>query len=300
VAALGALVEREPQLARERARVEAEAAGVFARLKEIRARRDGINFSEKGYHEVRARHELASAEARAAEIALVTSKAEVKAARSAVERAEAARQELEKLQHKLDVLQRDKRLHEELDRAFSDLRTDLNFALRPEVSELASGFLVELTDGRYSELELDDQYNIIVLEEGVPKPVISGGEEDIAHLVLRLAISQMIAERTGQSFSLLVLDEVFGSLDELRRHNVVELLRRLHDRFEQVIVITHIESVREGLDRVISIRYDEDRGSSVVEQADNGTLSATELLEAAQVGSASRSAPDTAEAGSLV
>jgi exonuclease SbcC len=283
VAVLNALVEREPQLAEEKLQLEAAAAAVFARLKEIRARRDGINFSEKAYLDVRSRHDRASADARAAEIAGLTAKADLSAARNGVEQAEASRRELEKLQRKLDTLQRDKRLHEELDRAFSDLRTDLNFALRPEVSELASGFLVELTDGRYTELELDDQYNIIVLEEGIPKPVISGGEEDIAHLVLRLAISQMIAERTGQSFSLLVLDEVFGSLDELRRTNVVELLRRLHDRFEQVIVITHIESVREGLDRVISVRYDEDRGCSIVEQAEHATLSASDLAEAAPI-----------------
>ena len=110
-----------------------------------------------------------------------------------------------------------KRLHDELDRAYTDLRTDLNFQLRPEIRELASAFLAELTDARYSELELDDQYNVIVLEDGVPKPVISGGEEDLANLVLRLAISQMIAERAGQAFSLLILDEVFGSLDESRR-----------------------------------------------------------------------------------
>ena len=76
----------------------------------------------------------------------------------------------------------------------------------------------------------------------------------------------MIAERAGQSFSLLILDEVFGSLDEARRHNVVELLRRLQDRFEQVILITHIESVREGLDRVIAVRYDDESGASRVEQ----------------------------------
>ena len=75
----------------------------------------------------------------------------------------------------------------------------------------------------------------------------------------------MIAERAGQAFSLLILDEVFGSLDETRRHNVVDLLRRLQDRFEQVILITHIESVREGLDRVVTVRYDEESGASRVE-----------------------------------
>ena len=61
------------------------------------------------------------------------------------------------------------------------------------------------------------------------------------------------------------LNEVFGSLDETRRHNVVDLLRRLQDRFEQVILITHIESVREGLDRVVTVRYDEESGASSVE-----------------------------------
>jgi exonuclease SbcC len=267
-ARLGALVEREPQLARERVRVESSAAGVFGRLKEMRARRDGIDFSDATYQAVREQYERTAAQARGGEIAALTARAETAAARAAVDGADVGRRELDKLQTKLDILHRDKRIHDELDRAFSDLRTDLNFALRPEVSELASGFLSDLTDGRYGELELDDQYNIIVLEDGVQKPVISGGEEDLANLVLRLAISQMIAERAGQAFSLLILDEVFGSLDESRRHSVVELLRRLHDRFEQVILITHVESVREGMDRVITVRYDDDRGCAVTEQVD--------------------------------
>jgi exonuclease SbcC len=156
-------------------------------------------------------------------------------------------------------------LHDELDRAFTDLRTDLNQALRPEISDLASRYIRELTDGRYSEIELDEQYNVVVLEDAIPKPVISGGEEDLANLVLRLSISEMIADRAGQSFSLLILDEVFGSLDEAHRHNVVDLLRRLQNQFEQVILITHIESVRDGLDRVIMVRYDEASGASRVE-----------------------------------
>jgi exonuclease SbcC len=91
----------------------------------------------------------------------------------------------------------------------------------------------------------------------------------------------MIAERAGQSFSLLILDEVYGSLDEARRQNVVELLRGLQDRFEQVILITHIEQVREGLDRVISVRYDEESGMSVVTQSDPSGVDDTPLLAGA-------------------
>jgi hypothetical protein len=35
-----------------------------------------------------------------------------------------------------------------------------------------------------------------------------------------------------------------------------------------VILITHIEPVREGLDRVITVAYDADNGSSIVTQGD--------------------------------
>ncbi|GLC26067.1 AAA family ATPase [Roseisolibacter agri] len=263
-----ALVSREAQTQAVRDRVTAALAQVRDRIAALGERRLGVAITEEQYAELRGAHERAEAEARAAELAAVQAHGEARGAREALETAETARRELAKVQARLDALQAEKRLHDELDRAYSDLRTDLNFQLRPELSELASQFLDDLTDARYSAMELDDQYNVVVQEDGVPKPVISGGEEDLANLVLRLAISQMIADRAGQSFSLLILDEVFGSLDETRRANVVELLRRLHDRFEQVIVITHIEDVREGLDQVIRVRYDEARGASVVEQDD--------------------------------
>ena len=263
---LGALIDREPQLKREQERIAAASLAQVQRLRELRERRDAIHFSESEYTALRTAYEYAASDAHASELTAVSAQGDVATARSLVDSAEAARLEVIRIEQKLTVLQSDKRMHDELDRAYSDLRTDLNFQLRPELSELASAFLTELTDARYAELELDDQYNVIVLEDGMPKPVISGGEEDLANLVLRLAISQMIAERAGQSFSLLILDEIFGSLDESRRLNVVELLRRLQDRFEQVILITHIDSVREGLDRVISVRYDAESGASVVEQ----------------------------------
>jgi exonuclease SbcC len=269
---LSAQIDREPQLDQDRRRVSEALGTLRGHLAGLRERHQSIAFSERDFAALRSAYETAAAEARAAEVAAASAQGDANAARLALESAERSRRELERVQAQLDGLQVDRRLHDELDRAYSDLRTDLNFQLRPELSELASAFLHDLTDARYSELELDDSYNVLVLEDGIPKPVISGGEEDLANLVLRLAISQMIAERAGQQFSLLVLDEVFGSLDESRRNNVVELLRRLQDRFEQVILITHIESVREGLDHIISVRYDEETGASVVSQSDQGVL----------------------------
>jgi exonuclease SbcC len=277
---LSTQLEREASLLEEQASVEGAIATLRTRLADLAAARAAVKFSEQDFTTVREAQERASAAARAAEVTLATATAELRAAERAVESATHALAELQRAQEMERALVRDKRLHDELDRAYTDLRTDLNHALRPELSELASAFLAELTDHRYSELELDDQYNIVVLEDGRPKPVISGGEEDLANLVLRLAISQMIAERAGQTFSLLVLDEIFGSLDEVRRHNVVELLRRLQDRFEQVILITHIEAVREGLDRVITVDYDEETGSSLVRTSSNA-LPDPELFDGA-------------------
>jgi exonuclease SbcC len=258
-AKLAAQLEREARLIEERAAVRHRSTVVDARL------HDQMTFSEQAFTDLRERYERVAAELRSAELAAVAANSDHTAARVALDAAEQARADLAKNEARLAELVRDRRLHEELDRAFTDLRTDLNQELRPEISDLASRYIRELTDGRYSDIELDDQYNVIVLEDAIPKPVISGGEEDLANLVLRLAISEMIAERAGQAFSLLILDEVFGSLDETRRHNVVDLLRRLQDRFEQVILITHIESVREGLDRVVTVRYDEESGASRVD-----------------------------------
>jgi exonuclease SbcC len=104
-----------------------------------------------------------------------------------------------------------------------------------------------------------------------------GGEEDLLNLAVRLAISQMIAERSGQAFSLLVLDEVFGSLDEHRRLRVVELLRRLLDRFEQIVVMTHIEGTRDDLDHKIRIDYDDRTGESRVWSVDAAPMSIEDL-----------------------
>jgi exonuclease SbcC len=212
----------------------------------------------------------AERERREAELALVRARAESSAAQEAVDavlrrRAERAQRERAAAEAATDLA-----LHQELDRALTDLRTELNATLRPDLSDLASSFLRDLTNGRYTDLELDEDYVATLLDDGDPKAVISGGEEDVANLALRLAISQMIAERAGQPLSLLVLDEIFGSLDEDRRTAVVDLLRSLADRFPQVILITHIDSVREGFDRVVRVGFDLASGVATVRDEPQG------------------------------
>ena len=160
-------------------------------------------------------------------------------------------------QEKLDLLV-------ELDRFYGQFWEKLNNQARPEISELASKFLVDLTDGRYSELELNEKYEICLHDDGEIKPVISGGEEDLVNLCVRVAISQIIAQRSGKTLSLLILDEIFGSLDENRRSNVINLLRNLTNNFEQVILITHIEDIKDEIDNIIIIDYDAENGCSKI------------------------------------
>ncbi|HEX9692898.1 MAG TPA: SMC family ATPase [Gemmatimonadales bacterium] len=223
-----------------------------------------LGFDEVRYEAVRVAYELAARAAREAELTVASTAADAKAAGERLASAEQRLKERAAKAGRVRELGAAVRLHEELDRALGDLRSALNSAMRPELAERASAFLDALTDGRYPEIELDEQYNVLVVEDGRGKPVISGGEEDLANLALRLGISQMVADRAGQPLSLLVLDEIFGSLDERRQQSVIELLRALADRFPQVVLITHIEAVREGVDRVIRITLDESRGAAVV------------------------------------
>lgn len=276
-ARLSALAEREPQLITEKDQYSRTLDGLRSLLGTLRVRQKQMESSASDFELIRQAFEKCSAEARAAEVELHKSRSDLSSARDALEAALAAGEESKIIQATVAQREGDRRLHDELDRAFNEMRATLNAELRPELSDLATGFLRELLDSRTVEIELDEKYNLTILEDGITKPVLSGGEEDIANLVLRLAVSQMIAERSGQAFSLLILDEIFGSLDELRRFNVLELLRALGDRFEQVILITHIEGVRDGVDQVISVRYDSASASSIVESSAGGA--ATEVLE---------------------
>jgi len=246
----GATIAQELEAARNESQQAARLAA------EQRARLAAIEYREDAYRDIRVAAVAAEQARQEAEVRLVRAKAETAAAAEAIDAVARRRTERAAREREASTAANELALHQELDRALTDLRTELNATLRPDLSELASGFLRDLTNGRYTDMELDEEYGTTLLDDGDPKAVISGGEEDVANLALRLAISQMIAERAGQPLSLLILDEIFGSLDEDRRAAVVDLLRSLADRFPQVILITHIDSVREGFDRVVRVGFD--------------------------------------------
>jgi len=268
-----AMAERAEVLVAEAEAAERELSIVEVHALELRHRMDALGYTEAAFLEARSAHEAVEQERREAEMMGIRALVEVQAAEDALTAVSRRRAERAAREEDLRQAAKSLALHNELDKAFTDLRTELNLQLRPDLSELASGFLRDLTNGRYTEMELDEDYMATLLDGGEVKPVISGGEEDVANLALRLAISQMIADRAGQPLSILFLDEILGSLDEERRLAVIELLRSLADRFPQVILITHIESMRDAsFDRIIRVEYDSERGVAQVRDEPEGVL----------------------------
>jgi DNA repair protein SbcC/Rad50 len=185
------------------------------------------------------------------------------------ERVTRARKSLEAFDERakqLEELQRTLRVYETADERLVQFRSDLAAGIRPEMEELVSGFVSILTDGRHESVSLNEDFELTLQESGVDVEVVSGGTEDIAAIAMRLAISFMIAERAGQPLSLLMLDETFASLDETRRENAIKLIARLRDTFEQVLLISHVPEVREKVDHVIEVTFNESEGRSYVTQ----------------------------------
>jgi len=157
--------------------------------------------------------------------------------------------------------------HEVLSRELRNLRERLNHSIRPDLAFRASENLNLLTNGRYTTVELRDDFTPLVVEDGTAKPVISGGEEDIVALALRLALSELIQERNGRPMTLLILDEVFGSHSVAVRQSVLERLASLKGRFNQILVISHVEEINQVADQALYLTRDPESKATCVTDA---------------------------------
>jgi len=147
----------------------------------------------------------------------------------------------------------------------TSFRTHLISRIRPTLASYASDYFERLTDGKYREIELDEDYNIMIYDDGNSYSIqrFSGGEEDLANLCLRLAISEVITERAGGVFNFIILDEIFGSQDMIRRQNIMKALNGLSSKFRQILLITHIDDVKNYVENVINVSENEDRISAI-------------------------------------
>lgn len=195
---------------------------------------------------------------------LAVARARIEAETTNTQRAQERLAELHAAMAEAKEVETQGELYQVVAKSLTELRDCLNSTARPKLSEYASEFLANLTSNRYSRVELDEKYSPVLFDEDQRKQVISGGEDDVVALSLRLALSRMIQEQAGHPLSLLILDEVFGSLDPDRRRNLLEQLDGLRDMFSQILLVSHIEEINEAADHCVTILYDPAKHESAV------------------------------------
>ena len=164
-----------------------------------------------------------------------------------------------------------RRLEEQqaLSSAMKDFRKNVMARVVPTLSEVSAQLFAELTDDKYQGMMLDDNYDIFIFDKGEKHALsrFSGGETDLANLCLRLAISRVIADKAGSAVNFLILDEIFGSQDQVRKRGIMNAFEQLSKQFKQIFLITHIEDVKDLMSSAITVREREDGSSELILQA---------------------------------
>jgi exonuclease SbcC len=129
----------------------------------------------------------------------------------------------------------------------------------PEIEDYANELLFRLTGGdmrvsfpttKVGKSKPDstiETLEIIISDNAVDRPYenYSGGEKFRINFAIRLALSQMLARRAGARLRTLVIDEGFGSQDPEGRQRLVEAINAVVDEFACILVITHIDELRD-------------------------------------------------------
>ena len=90
----------------------------------------------------------------------------------------------------------------------------------------------------------------------------SGGEAFRVNFAIRLALSEVLAQRKGARLQTLVIDEGFGSQDARGRQRLIEAINLVKDDFAKILVITHLDELKDVFPTRIEVEKTE-RGSTV-------------------------------------
>ena len=128
----------------------------------------------------------------------------------------------------------------------------------PEIEEEANRILARMTDGRMHvkfETQRDVRSGIGTIETLDIKigdelgtrsyEMFSGGEGFRVNFAIRVALSRLLAHRAGTRLQTLVVDEGFGSQDQDGRDRLVEAIQAIESEFEKILIITHLEDLRD-------------------------------------------------------
>ena len=233
-----------------------EQAEVAAAQTEIEGLQELVEEARRRDDEVRQRR---TAEKRAQENMI-----RAQQALSALENARKRKAELQTRQLELNA---EKSVYEELRAAFgkNGVPAMIIEAAIPELEEAANHLLARMTDGRMH-VRMDTQrekrtggvaetLDILISDELGTRSyeTYSGGEAFRVDFAIRVALSQMLARRAGAQLRTLFMDEGFGTQDEMGRQRLVEAINAVQDHFDLLLVITHVEDLRDAFPVQISV-----------------------------------------------
>ena len=136
----------------------------------------------------------------------------------------------------------------------------------PEIEDHANELLGRLTDGEMrivfdtqrklkSRDALAETLDIRIIDNVGERPYAnySGGEQFRVNFAIRLALSQLLARRSGARLQTLVIDEGFGSQDPNGRQRLIEAINTIQGDFKRILIITHIDALRDAFPTRIEI-----------------------------------------------
>jgi len=116
--------------------------------------------------------------------------------------------------------------------------------------ELKSGKVADSLDILVSDREGIRDFNLY-----------SGGERMRVALAIRLGLSKLLSRRSGKRFDIFILDEL-SDLDVNGMQKFVELIHRVAKEYQQVFVVSHIDTLKDSFNQVIQVVKGKD-GSKV-------------------------------------
>jgi len=158
-------------------------------------------------------------------------------------------------------------IYEELARAFGKggIQALLIETALPEIEVEANRLLGRMTDNRmHVKFEpqretkkgaVTETLDITIADELGTRnyEMFSGGEAFRIDFAIRIALSRLLARRAGAPLPTLIIDEGFGTQDSAGIEKLKEAINSIQDDFEKILVITHIEELRDAFPTRIDV-----------------------------------------------
>jgi len=257
-------ISRKASVAEEIVHVQAMLETLRSSMRDLAGDQSALQFKEEDYLAAKKEIDQQGRMVEQAQGELMRAREQAAANRQDLQSAQEAIAAHRERRAQIDTLQESIHLLDLLDVHFSRFRLELAGRIRPLLAHRASDLLAMTSSGRYQRLDLDEDYNIHVYDGNRAFAIdrFSGGEQDLVNLCLRIAISQIVAERSGGApINFIVLDEVFASQDEERKQLILSALARLSTQFRQMFMITHVEAIRDALPVILHIHYADEHTS---------------------------------------